>query len=120
MNATATPLTELVATNKARLDTLKPLTKEKLTEGKPEDIAAAFDLLTTADLNAAALEAAHPDQAFGFGKHDVRFMRSLRDQVLGNEQPAKPLTKAQLRTLRTILMRDSYTTQLALLTPSHD
>lgn len=117
MDATRTTrLINIAADAKTRLDTLKPMTKAKLDDKQqPEFIAEAFELLAFADLNAVALEQAHPDLAFGFAQHDARFMRSLRDQTLGVGQAPRPLTKAQLSNVRTIMLRDQYTTQLALL-----
>lgn len=116
MDARTTHLTSVVASNSPRLAMLKLLTQARLRDGKDDTLSEAFGLLAFADLNAVALEAASPAHVFGFDQYDVRYMRSLRDQVLGVGQAAKPLTKAQLRSMRTIMVRDEYTTQLALLT----
>ena len=74
-----------------------------------------FEMITFADLNAVALEAAFPSVSFGFSQYDARFLRSLRDQTLGVGQAQRPLTKAQLATVRTILQREPYLTQVALM-----
>lgn len=102
----------------ARLDDLavsKVTTRTKIEKAKAEEVREVFDAIVQADFNAEALEAATPGIKWGFLPHDIRFLRSLRDQALGVGEQAKPLTKAQVSTLRAILLRDHYITQAALL-----
>lgn len=104
---------------KPQLETLKEQTKIALSNAVPardaDQLTSMFEVLTFADFNAVILEG-DGDLRFGFQQHDARFLRSLRDQVLGNGEEKKPLTRSQLATLRTIMLRDCYLTQLALLT----
>jgi len=112
-------MTEQVKDVRPHLDKLREQTRTKLANAVPardaDELSAMFELLTFADFNAVALEEATADLRFGFQQHDARFLRSLRDQQLGNGEQAKPLTKSQLATLRTIMMREPYLTQLALM-----
>jgi hypothetical protein len=112
-------MTEHVANVKPRLALLKSLVKTRLETAKPAKdadlLTTMFEVVTFGDFNAVALEADHPEFRFGFQQHDARFLSSLRDQTLGNGEDKRPLTKAQLTTVRTILMREPYLTQVALM-----
>jgi hypothetical protein len=112
-------ITTRVKDAQPHLDTLKSATTKALHEAIPakdgDRINEMFELLTFADFNAVALESENPGLRFGFAQHDARFMRSLRDQILGNGEEKKELTKAQLGTVRTIMLREPYLTQVALL-----
>lgn len=112
-------MTEHVTSVKPRLPLLKSLVKtrlETLTPAKDAEILTAmFEVVTFADFNAVALEHDHPEVRFGFQQHDARFLRSLRDQTLGNGEDKRPLTRAQLATIRTILQREPYLTQVSLM-----
>jgi hypothetical protein len=112
-------ITEQVNARKATLDERRAKMRQRLQTLTPskdvETLAAMFEVVTFGDFNAVALEAAFPDVRFGFQQHDARFMRSLRDQTLGNGEAARPLTRAQLATVRTILQREPYLTQVALM-----
>jgi hypothetical protein len=89
--------------------------KGKLMKATLEEVASYFGLLILADNFAAEFEARTPGLQWGFSPHDTRFLRSLRDQSLGLGETQKPLTKAQLSTLKSIIQREHYYTQLALM-----
>jgi hypothetical protein len=112
-------LTEAVTTRRPELELRKGLVKSRLESIVParegDLLSKMFGMLCDADLNSVGLESAFSGISFGFAQHDSRYLRSLRDQVLGNGVEAKPLTKAQLASVRTILQREAYLTQVALL-----
>lgn len=119
MNA-ADELTSRARANLPRLDELRAATRERLKQADDEETRTLFAALTQADFHAVALEEntaqTEPPLRWGFQQHDARFLRSLRDQTLGVGEEAKPLTKAQAKTLRPVMMREPYLTQVALLT----
>jgi len=106
--------------HRPRLDELKLIAKARLEACSPgslqgaEALREAFDLIATAESNATALLEA-TGLVWGFGPFDARFLGSLRDQVQGIGLAQRDLTRAQLATVRTMLVADKYTTQLALL-----
>lgn len=103
--------------NRSRLDVLREQTKKRIVQMKPgEEVRAVFDLLVYCDLNAVALEGKTEGMIWGFAQHDARFLRSLRDQAIGHGQQGKPLTRSQLNTVRVVMLREPYLTQVAILT----
>lgn len=114
-----TTLDDLVARadrNRSRLPEALAEVKLRIKNAKGSDLDALFTTLTDAEEHKAALTERDSSQPWGFTHYDARFLCSLRDQMLGIEGDAKPITQAQARVLKPIILREPYTTQLALLT----
>lgn len=107
-------MTARIEHNRNHLNELKTTTISMIEnkEKRPE----LFQRLVAADFHSEQLNLVYPHD-WGFSKYDSRFLRSLRNQILGiiENKPAKPLTVIQIDTLRPIMMREPYTTQLILL-----
>lgn len=89
-----------------RINTLKHAELDQVDE--------MFATLILADFHAVELEQ-QAGTTFGFDEHDARFLRSLRNQMMGSGCAQRDLTKAQRLSLKVVLLNDHYLKQLALL-----
>ncbi len=114
-------LDDMLKTGRERIAALPDLrqpTKERIAGLKLEELRPLFELLCATDFHAVKLDEVFTStNLFGFRQHDARYCRSIRDQILGVGEQAKPLTTNQLKALRVIMMREPYISQLALLAP---
>jgi len=79
-----------------------------------DQVDEMFSLLILADFHAVELEQ-QCGITFGFDEHDARYLRSLRNQMMGSGCAQRDLTKAQRLSLKVVLLTDHYTKQVALL-----